>query len=98
MSARYVRQGHVAGGRFGEVFVIDNVPYPVTIVSARYGGVYEGAKWLAFPVDERSLPPEYDSDDVTCCVWWGENRDEPIGRGDSPQSAFNDLQQRLGLA
>jgi hypothetical protein len=41
--------------------------YPVTICPARYSGVYEGARWVAFPFHAAALAWEadgWDGDDM----------------------------------
>jgi hypothetical protein len=73
--------------------------YPCTIVPARYSGVYEGAPWVALPVGHWALGAEefvgMDSDDVTCAEWWDEHTLHPIGRGSTPQAAYEDLREKL---
>ena len=84
--------------------------YPATIVQARYGGSYEGAPWLGFPLqvhelvhrDEHSPPRFYqyfrgwDGGEIECERFWRLDRDQDylIGRGDSPTAAYDDLIDR----
>lgn len=71
--------------------------YPVTIVQARYNGSYEGAPWLCFPLHPHRLEDEHWRDwsasDVECMQFWrtAANDDWPIGRGDAPGAAYDDL-------
>lgn len=64
--------------------------YPVTITQARYQGVYEGGKWLAFHADPADVPAEAFADDITCSAWWGEYG-EDVGTGDTPGGAHRAL-------
>lgn len=81
---------------FGEV----DGEYPVTITTARYGGSYEGGRWLAFPCDPGGLDrlcPGWDDSDVECMKFWAKADTErwPIGRGTGPSAAWNDMRARL---
>jgi len=74
--------------------------YPVTICPARYSGAYEGGSWLCFPVDAEMLGKdswqEWRGSDIECAEWWAEAEREgwPIGRGASPDLAYQDLIER----
>lgn len=68
--------------------------YPVTIISARYGGVYEGGGWLAFNCYEEQVPEAASGDDVTCATFWA-YYSEPVGKGKTPNEAYNDLVKKL---
>ena len=71
--------------------------YPVTIVQARYGGIYEPGPWLAFPNDPGQLPQDWDGGDVLCARFWGDpRRRAETGAGDCPQAAYADLVAKLG--
>jgi hypothetical protein len=52
----------------------------VTIVTARYGGIYEPGKWLAFPCWPDAMPEEWNADDTTCIEFWRVRRHE-VGGG-----------------
>lgn len=70
--------------------------WPVTIVMARYGGIYEVGRWLAFASHADQLPDDWDAGDVQCAKFWGDpQRQAEIGGGDSPQSAYEDLLTKL---
>jgi hypothetical protein len=75
--------------------------YPVTIVPSRYGGTYEGASWLCFPVSPGKLADSvwesWDDSDVECCEWWENAREQewPIGFGSSPTDAYMDLMRTV---
>lgn len=64
--------------------------YPVTIVAARYGGVYEPGLWLAFACYPDALPSDWNAGDGACADFWRLCRHE-IGGGDSPDDALADL-------
>jgi len=70
--------------------------WPVTIVMARYGGIYEVGRWLAFSSHPDQLPVDWDAGDVLCGKFWGDpQRQAEIGGGDSPQDAYEDLVGKL---
>ncbi len=69
-------------------------PYMCTIVMSRYGGVYSGAKWLAFPLWNVRLPNGWDGDDITCMEFWQEY-DDIVGKGSTPEDAYSDLLKKL---
>ena len=62
----------------------------MTIVPARYGGVYEPGPWLAFPTSPTGLPAEWDGDDIPCRQFW-ESWSKPVGAGGTPNDAYLDL-------
>lgn len=67
--------------------------YPLTIKSDRYGGVYSGGKYTAWPYDEADIPDEVDMDDVSCGHIWGVIKSERhhVGIGCTPSVAMLDL-------
>lgn len=69
--------------------------WPVTITPDRYSGVYAGGAWLAFPLDPSAVPEGPFSGDVLAVAWWDDAGDVPVGRGDSPGEAYDDLVRRL---
>lgn len=70
--------------------------YPVAIITARYGGVYEGNRWLAFNCYDGQIPNEATSDDITCSTWWSTSADaKKVGRGNTPNEALIDLELRM---
>lgn len=85
--------------------VTANNVYPCTIIPARYGGVYEGARWLAFHCDPGDIPEGATGDDVECAGWWadlaeglvqiksyhGKSQQLQVGKADSPDEALLDL-------
>ncbi|GIE80931.1 hypothetical protein Aph02nite_68810 [Actinoplanes philippinensis] len=73
---------------------VDYNPERVTIVRARYGGLYEPGTWVAFACWPEDLSPDWNADDATCAGFFAERADE-TGGGDSPQEAYADLLQRL---
>lgn len=65
-----------------------------TIVSARYGGIYEPGLWLAFPGNPNQLPDEWDADDLTAARYYEEHSHE-IGAGETPDEALANLRSIL---
>lgn len=61
--------------------------YPVTICPARYGGIYEGAPWICFPVYAELLAKgqwrDWQGSDIECAEWWAQAiwEEWPIGLG-----------------
>jgi hypothetical protein len=80
-----------------EGFGTEAFTYPVTIVPARYGGTYENAPWLAFPVHPDVLNSaawrDWDGSDIDCMEWHDRSREQgwPVGRGAAPDLAYRDL-------
>jgi len=85
--------------RYGHTMNPAPMPYdwvlPVTITPDRYGGVYSGGAWLAFPLDTSAVPEGPFSGDVLAAAWWDQVGDVPVGRGGSPDQAYDDLVRRL---
>lgn len=71
-------------------------PYPCTIVADRYTGVYSGGRWIAYPLHPDDIPLAVEGDDDTCAAfWWDHNASDrliPVGRGDTPMAAYDDLE------
>src|SRR5215831_8075336 len=63
---------------------------PVTITPDRYGGVYSGGAWLAFPLDTSTVPDDPFGGDTFAAAWCAEAGDMPVGRGGSPSEAHDD--------
>jgi hypothetical protein len=72
-----------------------DVLQPVTITTDRYGGTYSGGSWLAFPLDPSAVPDGPFGGDVFAAAWWDEHSVLPVGRGGSPDLAYDDLARRL---
>lgn len=70
--------------------------YPCVICNDRYMGAYSSGIWTAFTTDE--VPIEAYSDDVTCAQFWDEFKDHFVGKGDTPQEAFEDLKGQIEKA
>jgi hypothetical protein len=64
--------------------------WPCTIIPSRYGGVYEDGEWLAFPLHFAKVPTVVYGGDPYCAKFFAET-DLPIGRGDTPQDAYENL-------
>ena len=68
--------------------------YPLTIVCDRYGGTYSGGRYLAFNLDYDEIPSAISGDDTSCYEYWQEN-DIVVGKGESIESAYRDLKNRI---
>lgn len=62
--------------------------YPCVIVKDRYRGSYSAADWVAWPRDVE--PAEANGGDMDCMGFW-DDEPFPVGKGRSPQAAFEDL-------
>lgn len=60
--------------------------YPLTILKDRYGGIYSGGDYLAFPLEPNNLPYGYAASEVTCVSFW-KDYSEPVGKGNTPEEA-----------
>lgn len=85
--------------------------YPCTIITARYQGTYEGARWLAFNCDADQIPSDATGDDVSCGNFWSmqaggmlnyrvlseysKSKLIIVGKGESPNLAVEDLAKKL---
>lgn len=71
--------------------------YPVTIIQDRYSGTYSGGQWTAFNLYKEQVPDAVDDSDVPCREFWtlASNFHLAIGRGATPDEAFEDLKKRL---
>jgi hypothetical protein len=90
MSARWVAQllnRHACDTQAVEH--LDEV-WPVTIVRARYGGIYEPGVWLAFPSHPDALPIEWDAGDIMASSYY-EDHSHEIGGGSTPDEAYDNL-------
>lgn len=75
------------------------LPYPLTVMAARYGGSYEGHSWVAFNCYPHMIPTAAYGDDVSCGGFWGyrEDMQPKVGRGATPNQAIFDLIARLKI-
>lgn len=75
--------------------------YPCTIVMDRYDGTYSGGKWLALDCDPEYIPEEIGGSDPQESRFWRSDYNElyakrfPIGKGDTPNKAYEDLQKKV---
>jgi hypothetical protein len=69
-------------------------PGKVTILSSRYGGIYEPGRWIAFACWPGEIPPDWNADDMTCAEFFANRRGE-IGGGATPEDAYADLLRLL---
>lgn len=68
--------------------------YPVTIVADRYRGSYSRGKYLAFQLDPEHIPEAVGAGDTEEDMFWNfdnKNGEIPVGRGDTPTAALEDL-------
>jgi hypothetical protein len=75
----------------------DSVVFPVVVFTARYGGAYEGAQWIAL---NECVDFEYmhlvQGDDLACSQFFETyERHKPIGRGSNPCAAYANLRLKL---
>jgi hypothetical protein len=72
-------------------------PHPLTVMSSRYGGCYEGDYWVAFNCYPHDISPAAYGDDLRCSGFWGFGADHQpqVGRGATPNQAIADLVERL---
>lgn len=68
--------------------------WPCTIVQDRYTGTYSNGVWLAWPLEVEALPLGWRASDTPCAEFW-ERYDKPVGRGNSPSEAFQDLARQM---
>ena len=70
--------------------------YPVTIVMDRYTGTYSGGLWLALQCNADEIPDEIGGDDGDENNFWRAHDDMklPIGKGNTPNEALDDLKQK----
>lgn len=69
--------------------------WPVCVLRSRYGGVYEGAEWIAFNCLAEDVPGDAFGGDIECSVFFGLHiAKTQVGRGASPGAAFDDLVAR----
>lgn len=67
--------------------------YPCIIFLTRYQGVYEGNTWACIAFSDY-VPPDAIDDDVTCCEWWSSPQADLVGRGSSPDKAYENMVDR----
>ena len=68
--------------------------YPCTIINDRYNGSYSCAKWTAWELEINEIPYQIDLCDVTCQNFW-EDYEGVVGKGNTPDEAYNDLLEQL---
>jgi hypothetical protein len=74
--------------------------YPVVIREARYGGVYEGGKWIAFPeCDEftETMLNYFEGDDCEAVDLFTDEYKQTVGIGETPNHAYADLCNKKGI-
>ena len=69
----------------------DNI-YPCTIVADRYGGVYTGGAYTAWPLDPSDAEEEIDADDM---FYYKNLAPGTYGKGATPNEAYDDLYDQL---
>lgn len=76
----------------------ENIIYPLTIITDRYGGTYSGGDFTAWNLQPCDVPDDVYSDDDTCCEFWmgsGDSRKYKFGVGKSIEAAILDLRHKL---
>lgn len=71
--------------------------YPLTLIKDRYNGAYSGGKWTAWN-REPWFASDAVIDDKKVAFFWklaDEGEFGPIGRGDTPDEAIEDLRRRM---
>jgi hypothetical protein len=73
----------------------DDVVYPTLIFTSRYGGTYEGARWVALNehVDFQHFN-KVQGDDLACLEFFA-TYPYPVGKGTNPCAAYADLRRQL---
>lgn len=83
--------------RYREITLEDarkGTAYPVTIVKDRYGGVYSGAKWIAF--NREVAPDKVGGSDMQEMEFWREDHEDYlIGKGATPDAAYHNLIENI---
>lgn len=76
-----------------------NDVYPVTIIDDRYGGCYSGGKYLAFNLEAWDVPKGVSwGGDVDCAGFWADEAPNyVIGKGNTPDRAYQDLVERVKI-
>lgn len=72
--------------------------WPLTIVSTRYSGAYEGGDFVSFPMEAGLLDTtNWTAGDSPCSNFWAWVDEEklPVGRGATPQAAYADMLARM---
>ena len=72
----------------------ESLPWPLTIVKSRYGGVYEPGIWIAFPQAPSDIPDDWHAGDVACADFFAQRKGH-VGGGDTPDEALADLLCRM---
>lgn len=69
--------------------------WPIAIWQSRYGGVYEGGRWIA--IGNCEILPQHTAmmdQDTECMDFWKSKQADHIGRGATPDEALEDLLRR----
>lgn len=76
-----------------------NDVYPVTIIDDRYAGCYSGGKYLAFNLEAWDVPKGVSwGGDVDCAGFWADEASNyVIGKGNTPDRAYQDLVERVKI-
>ena len=71
-----------------------DIEFSVTIFQARYGGLYEGGRWIAYASHPWNVPHQVSGSDIETAEWFNDHSDD-VGVGDSPNDALADLRGRV---
>lgn len=69
--------------------------YPLTVVLDRYTGCYSGGRWTAWNMYPDNIPYGPFGDDTSCSEFWGDEHTFPVGVGDTPEAAIQDLKKQM---
>jgi len=73
---------------------MEDIIYPLVIVKDRYNGTYSGGVYTAWNKYPWEIPRAIFLDDNTCADFWYCTR-EPVGFGETPEEAIEDLRKVL---
>jgi hypothetical protein len=68
-------------------------PHISVVVEDRYGGAYSAGRYIAWPLHERSIPPESQGGDVEASIFWARNH--LCGKGETRDAALSDLASKV---
>lgn len=70
--------------------------YPLTVIEDRYNGCYSWGRWTAWNMHHDKIPFGPFADDCSCAEFWHEEHTFPVGIGNTPDEAIQDLLEKMG--
>lgn len=67
--------------------------YPCLIFMTRYQGTYEGGRWASIAFT-KTIPELAVGSDSEASMWWGSYESRHVGRGETPEEAYEDMVTR----